>query len=223
VGRLLMKGDFQGAVMLYLTETYEEEKEDMKQARINLAKTGDVRKALKEFPYEARSEKAILNHLAREPNDYAGAFGVLPKKIRYLFVHSYQSHLFNKMIAERIRLFGQKALEPIEGDVLENGEPMALLAGFESSFAEGKAGEIERKALDEEGVKLEDFRIRKMSELSSKGSRKSIVLRPENFKVVAVGKDEFNEGKSFATISFFLSKGNYATTVLRELMKEDIF
>jgi len=120
-------------------------------------------------------------------------------------------------------LFGQKALEPIEGDVLENGEPMALLAGFESTFAEGKAGEIERKVLEGESVKLENFKIAKMSELSSKGSRKSIVLKPENFKVVAIGKDEFNEGKSFATISFFLSKGNYATTVLRELMKEDIF
>ncbi len=94
---------------------------------------------------------------------------------------------------------------------------------FESKFAEGKAGEIERKILAAEGMDFRNFRVGGMSELSSKGSRKSIVLKPENFKLIEAGADEFNEGKRFAKVSFFLSKGNYATTVLKELLKEEIF
>ncbi|MEK6958809.1 MAG: tRNA pseudouridine(13) synthase TruD [archaeon] len=222
VGKVLLKEDYKEAVMLYLTDTYYSEKEDIKNARINFAKTLDVKKALKEFPIDARQERAMLNHLLRNPNDFAGAIGVLPKKMRYLFVHSYQSFLFNKMLEERIKEFGTGAIEAIDGDVLENGLPSGLLAGYESKFAEGKAGEIERRVLEGEKTKFEDFKVAGMSELSSQGSRKSFVLKTENFKLLEIDKDEFNEGKLKAKISFFLSKGNYATTVLRELLKEDI-
>lgn len=223
VGKLLLKGNFEEAIMLYLTDTYEEEKEDIKTARINLAKTNDLKKALAEFPFDARSERAIINHLVKYPKDFAGAFGTLPKKIRYLFTHAFQSDLYNKILAERMREYKEKALAPIDGDVLVEGMPAILLPGFESAFAAGKAGEIERKVLDVEGVSFEDFKTAKMSELSSKGERKPIALVPADFKVLKVEADEFNEGKKAVTISFFLGKGNYATTVLRELMKEEVF
>jgi len=224
VGKLLLQDNFKDAVMLYLTDTYPEEKEDVKAARINFAKTLDIKAALKEFPRDdMRSELAMLNELAKRPDDYAGAFKSLPQKIQYLFVHAYQSHLFNKMLTERIRQFGASALLPIDGDIIEEGQPTGLLAGFESTFAPGKVGEIEQKVLEDEGVIFENFRVRRVSELSSKGSRKSFVLKAENFKTVSVGEDEFNPGKRYAKVSFFLSKGNYATTVIRELLKEDVF
>ena len=223
VGKLLLQGKFEEGVMLYLTETYEEEKEDLKNARINLAKTKDYKQALREFPFDARTERAIMNHLVKFPNDYAGAFGVLPKKIRYLFSHAVQSFIYNRIIEERIKEFGEKALAPIEGDIIVNGIPAVILPGFESTYASEKAGEIEQKIMQEEGITLEEFKTTKMSELSSKGDRKQIVLKPENFKIEKIFADEFNEGKKAVTISFFLGKGNYATTILRELIKEEIF
>ncbi|MFA6269292.1 MAG: tRNA pseudouridine(13) synthase TruD [archaeon] len=223
VGKLLLESRFEEAIMLYLTDTYEEEKEELKNARINFAKTRDVRTALREFPFEARPEKAMLNHLVRFPNDYAGAFQTLPKQMQYLFSHSLQSDLFNKMLTERIKLYGEYALKPIEGDVIENGQPMLLLAGYESQFATGKAGEIEQKIMTSEGLTFESFKTAKISELSSKGMRKEIALYPENFKLEKIESDEFNPEKKTLTVSFFLSKGNYATTVLRELLKEEIF
>ena len=58
-----------------------------------------------------------------------------------------------------------------------------------------------------------------MREMSSKGTRKEIVLFPKDLKLEEISEDEFNEGKLKARISFYLSKGNYATTVLKELMK----
>ena len=223
VGKLLLKGKFEEAMMLYLTDTYEEEKAELKNARINLAKTNDLKTALKEFPFDARSERAILNHLVRYPKDFAGAFGTLPKKIRYLFTHAYQSDLFNKILTQRIIKYGDAALEKIDGDVLIAGIPAIILPGFESTYAQGEAGELERTVLEKEEANFEDFKTTKMSELSSKGERKPIKLTPEKFEIVKIMPDEFNEGKMAVIISFFLSKGNYATTVLRELMKEEVF
>ena len=223
VGKLLLEEKFEEAIMLYLTDTFEDEKEDIKRARINLAVSKDFKTALREFPFEARPEIAMLNHLVRYPNDFAGAFRTLPKKIQYLFSHAYQSDLFNKMLARRIQKYGKKALQPIPGDVLENKVPMLLIAGYESTFADGEAGEIEKAIMTEEKVLFEHFKTTKLSELSSQGMRKELALFPENFKLEKIENDEFNEGKKALTISFFLTKGNYATTVLRELIKEEIF
>lgn len=223
VGKLLLQGKFQEGIILYLTDTYEEEKAEVKNARINLAKSKDYKKALKEFPFDARPERAMLNHLVKYPNDFAGAFATLPKKIRYLFSHAYQSYLFNKMLSLRIEKYGKDALGEIDGDVMADGAPALLLAGFESEYAKGKAGEIEKQVLEEEGIAFSDFKTQKISELSSKGERKPIVLIPEKFQIEKIMDDEFNPGKKAVIISFYLSKGNYATTVIRELMKEEVF
>lgn len=224
VGKLLVKEQYREAIIVYLTETFEEEKEDIKTARINLAKTMDFKKALKEFPRECRTELAILNQLAKNENDFIGALNALPKKTRYLFVHAYQSYLFNKILEKRIELFGEKALQKIdEEETNSEGFPIGLLAGFESKYSVGKIGEIEKKVLGEENICFTDFKIRAQSDLSSKGSRKEIALFPKNFLLEEIFDDEFNEGKKAIRISFYLDKGNYATTVLKELIKEEIF
>jgi tRNA pseudouridine13 synthase len=224
VGKLLIKEEYKDAMILYLTHTFEEEKEDIKTARINLAKTMDFKKALIEFPRECRSELAILNKLARDPTDFVGAFSELPKQMRYLFVHAYQSHIFNRIIEKRIEMYGDKALSQNDGDIVnEEGIVLGLLPGYESKFSTGSAGEVEKEILKEEEIKFGDFKVNRMSELSSQGNRKEISLFPKNFKLEKIMDDEFNPGKKAIVISFFLGKGNYATTVLRELIKEEIF
>lgn len=223
VGKALLKENFKEAVLLYLTKTYSEEKEDIKNARINLAKTLDYKNALKEFPIECRQERAMLNQLVKEPTNFLKAFKNLPLKTQYLFTHAYQSYLFNKIIEKRISILKEKALFKIEGDNLDEKIPTANLIGYETTFSKGIMGEIEKEILNEEGIDFSFFKIKSLSELSSKGSKKQIALFPKNFKLLKIESDEFNEGKKSFTISFFLSKGNYATTVLRELLKEEIF
>jgi tRNA pseudouridine13 synthase len=224
VGRLLMQGKHEEAIMLYLTHTFEEEKVELKSARVTLAKTKDFARALKEFPRDARTEVAMLNFLVKNPTDFAGAFGSIPKKIRILFVHAYQSYMFNKIIKKRIEKYGQSGISKIDGDVTnEEGVPLGLLPGYESSFATGEAGEIEKEILKEEEIDFSFFRVSGLSELSSKGHRKEISVVPQKFKFIEIFEDEFNEGKKAAKISFYLSKGNYATSILQELVIDRIY
>jgi tRNA pseudouridine13 synthase len=241
VGKSLLTRNYEEAVMLYLTETYEEEKPFEKEARLSLAKTRDFKTAMRNFPMELRTEKAMLNELCKadnasrenlenaglvvksETNKFKNALNSLPKKMRYLFTHAYQSFLFNEMLSKRIEMLGDKALEPVEGDILEDGEPTIILPGFEVEHAQGIMGEIEKQVLVEEGITLQSFRNNEQSELSSKGARKKITLKIINPKIISIGADDFNEGKRKAEISFELGKGEYATTVLRELLKEEIF
>ena len=223
VGKLLIQGKVEQAVMIYLTETFDGEHEEMKNARINLAKTGDFSQAIREFPMKSRNERTMCQHLCMHPKDFAGAFGKIPKKMKFFYTHAYQSWIFNRILEERIKEFGDKWIEEIDGDVLEDGIPTALLPGIETTFSEGKAGEIEKRVMEEEGVKFEDFRVAWMSDLSSNGNRKKIALFPKDFEFIETGEDVFNDGKKYLKVSFFLEKGLYATTVLRELLKEEIF
>ncbi len=216
VGKEFIKGNFENAVKMYLTYTNEKEEEEIRNARKELEKTNDFGKALKDFPQKFRYERGILNHLNVKNDDFIGAFRVLPKNLRYMFVHAYQSHVFNEAIKERIKY----GLEKKDGDVLINGVPTGILPGFQSEFAEGIQGEIEKKIMEKEGIELKQFYVREMKEMSSKGARKEMVLFPEKLKLMETGKDEFSENKTKATISFYLTKGNYATTVLKEIMKE---
>lgn len=217
VGREFINGNFKNGVMLYLTSTCPEEHEEIRTARLNLAKTNDFSQATKEFPKEQRYERSMIHHLCKYPNDYVGAFGKLPKAIRYLFTHAYQSYLYNKIIDKRIEKYGE--LKEIKGDVLSNGIPTVPLIGFETELSGKEAGEIEKLILDEEGMSPDDFKIKQMPEISSKGNKREIILYPEELKLIEIAEDEFYTGKLKAKISFYLSKGNYATVVLRELMK----
>ena len=219
VGRELVKGNVESAVMLYLTATAPEEDEETKNARQKLAAARDFADASKFFPPQLRFERAIIHHLCKYPRDFAGSLGMLPKYLRIMFTHAYQSHLFNRVIAWRLE--EGLGLEPVEGDILIDGIPTAPLFGFESEFAQGKMGEIEKRALEEEGIELKDFKLKVLSELSSKGKRKSLALSPKNLRIKEVGKDELTDGSTKAVVEFFLSKGNYATTVIREIMKKE--
>ncbi len=217
VGKELLEGRFKEGVMLYLTHSVAGEEEEIRKARQRLAETNDFAEATRLFPSKFRYERSMIHHLCRYPNDFVGAFAKLPKKLRYLFTHAYQSYLFNRVIEERFKQ--GIGLGKAEGDVLLNGMPAAPLFGFELKFAKGKPGEIERQILKEENISLQDFHVKKMAEISSKGARKSIVLKPEKMRLVSIEQDEFFPGKLATTISFELTKCIYATTVLRELMK----
>lgn len=48
-------------------------------------------------------EKKMLRHLEKHPNDFAGALRKIPKKILRLYVHAYQSNLFNEQLKQAIQ------------------------------------------------------------------------------------------------------------------------
>jgi len=92
--------------------------------------------------------------------------------------------------------------------------------GYMVKLSEGKQGEIEREILREEQVFLSDFRLYELRrKINVQGSYRRILFKPANMRLIVVGDDEFFPGKSKATIYFELGRGEYATILLRELMK----
>ncbi len=221
VGKLFMKSKFKEGIILYLTETNDFETEDIKAARSALKEDLDFGHHASSFPASFGYESAMLNHLAKNPDDYLGAIQVLPKAVQYLFIHAYQSYLFNELI--NMRLDRGYGLNPIDGDRIVNGSVQLPLFGFQSTFSEGLAGELEKELLTKEGIMFDDFYNRDYSVLSSKGEYRDIKTEAHQLKLIEIGDDErhLEEGYKKLIISFTLSKGNYATVLLRELIKQE--
>jgi tRNA pseudouridine13 synthase len=244
IGKDLIRGDFEGAVMRYVANPMDEEGSEANDARRALQETRDFERAFREFPMKLSFERTMIGHIKDHPADYVGALRLLPYNLLMMFVHAYQSFLFNRILSERIRK-GMSLREPEVGDLvlplsktnvpdhdnsilvsIDNLEKATrnakegkafvsgLLYGTESVFADGRMGEIERKIVEAEEISKLDFQIVGLREASSKGSRREIL---SSYKDLAI-----NVGEGEATFQFTLTKGCYATTLLREFMKAEI-
>lgn len=244
IGKDLIRGDFEGAVMRYVANPMDEEGSEANDARRALQETRDFERAFREFPMKLSFERTMIGHIKDKPADYVGALRLLPYNLLMMFVHAYQSFLFNRILSERIRK-GMPLREPEVGDLVlplsktnvpdhdnsilvsvdnlekatrnaKEGKAFVsgLLYGTESVFADGRMGEIERKIVEAEEISKLDFQIVGLREASSKGSRREIL---SSYKDLAI-----NVGEGEATFQFTLTKGCYATTLLREFMKAEI-
>lgn len=207
VGKKLVQGDVEGAVMSYLGNPCTTEKEDAKHARQYLEQTRDYRGALKLYPRRLGYERAMLDPLASNSSDYVGAMRKLPKKLGRLLVQAYQSYLFNRILSAIIEAG------------LNTMNSFLPLIGFRTEIDNSPQCEIAKSILDREGVTTRDFHVRAIPELSSEGAiRKASVKARPNFTV----QMENREGPArIVTFEFSLPPGSYATAILREFMKAD--
>jgi len=248
VGKYIIKGDFKKAVMTYLANPQLSEKNETYMLRQKLEEKHDFAEALKTYPDYLGFEKAILNKLVKNPDDFAGALEVLPRNLLTMFVYAYQSYLFNRVLSERIerKFFLNKAmigdivypvrggqvekkpivvkesnLEKINKQILKNKAVVTgVLFGYKTVLSEGEMGEIEKNVIEEEKLDEKDFIVTKIPYLSSKGSRRPLVAVADGMEYDLI-EDELNPGKKALQLKFKLRKGCYATSFLRELMKAD--
>ncbi|MDF0590121.1 tRNA pseudouridine(13) synthase TruD [Candidatus Methanocrinis natronophilus] len=239
VGEALVRGEPERAAMTYLAHPFPGEPQDTREARGRLLADRDFAAALKEYPLRLRYERAMMARL-QEERDFARSFDVLATNLKRLFVHAYQSLLFNRILSRRMRS-GLPLDRAVEGDVVcfskgglpdvdkiqavdksnldavsrlaERGRAFVTLPllGHSSALADGLPGEIERSVLEEEGVDLSDFRVEANPDLGSPGSRRPALLRVEPIAQI--------EGGACVLLNFDLPAGSYATVVLREYMK----
>jgi len=61
-------------------------------------------------------ERQLLLGLLKNDKDFLGALNVLPRNLRLMYVHSYQSYIWNKAISERLKQFGNE--KAVIGDIV---------------------------------------------------------------------------------------------------------
>ena len=113
VGKMIVKGKFEDAFWIYVAKPFEGESKEVKKIREELWNTRDEKFGLRELPKHLRYERLLLQKL-REGKDEEGALLSLPKNLKMMFVHAYQSYIFNLLLSERIAEF--ESLKKIEDE-----------------------------------------------------------------------------------------------------------
>lgn len=131
VGMKILKGDFAGAVQALLSydplllESSQDQdngkgaffKEDIGRARAcsTFLETKDAGAALGYLPPRYHVEKAVIQHLSKNPTDFVGALTSINRSMRTMYGHAYQSLVWNFIASKRWERFGAQV---INGDLV---------------------------------------------------------------------------------------------------------
>lgn len=197
VGRFLLQKKFPEAIQNFLCATDENEGSGGFEARTKLAQIfgqeNCFKQALDFFPQHLKYERTVLGHLSVFPHDFIGGLRKLPRNLQLMFIHAYQSYLFNQVLLHKIS----------ENDFNEGEE--ANLVGYESSPTQ-----LEEELLACDGLSKQDFLLKSLPELSSKGSKRKLFVKLGDFQILS---------EEPLVIRFSLPPGAYATVAVEELVK----
>lgn len=155
----------------------------------------------------------------------------MPRSKRIWFMNTYQSHVFNQIVARRIESLDQVwlgdwamksdngACFPVEQPDVEQPRadrseisPTGPLFGSRAPWATGVPGEIERAVIADLGTTPE-LLSKAGAECGFRGERRALRVRLNDLDWSLQG--------SVLTLSFWLPPGSYATSVLREVVKQE--
>lgn len=117
VGKQVLLSAWKEAAELILSEQ-ELVVPDSVEARKLWAETKDAKKAVSKMPSNCGAEYAILSHLSKKEGDYFGGIMQIPRNLRIMYGHAYQSYVWNSVASRRYELFGHTI---VAGDLVIKG------------------------------------------------------------------------------------------------------
>jgi len=233
IGLAALGGDYDDALAVMLGRPAEDDLPDLRAAREQFDR-GDYRAAAEAWPRSYDAERRVCRSLAAGNESAERAWRALDWPARRLYLSALQSKLFNCVVARRIDslgtlLSGDLAMKHVNGAVFSVTDaaaeqprcdafeisPSGPMFGRKMKPAAGDAAAIECAVLAEAGLSPDTFSQARGERLD--GSRRALRVRPEHI-AADTGADEHG---AFVRLRFDLPPGSYATTLLREVCKND--
>ncbi len=229
IAKDVLQGKYEKAVQKIVTATTRHQKAKIRGVRkfikANWGEWSLCLDEVKKAGLERTVEGTVVRHLSDFPQDFRGAFERTFKSIREIFFSAYQSFIWNECIKRVVR---QNSKEVFSVDY-EAGKlvfprkwnPDAKLMTFPLVAADMKSSE-DKMTIIGHVMKMEAIQL---SELLTEqhiffAREREIVLKPVNLVVHPAEDDELNEHRKKVKIEFTLSKGSYATIILKALFEQ---
>nr|XP_012602162.1 pseudouridylate synthase 7 homolog isoform X4 [Microcebus murinus] len=180
------------------------EKGYLVKCREEWAKTKDPAAALRKLPVKRCVEGQLLRGLSKYGmKNIVSAFGIIPRNNRLMYIHSYQSYVWNNMVSKRIEDYG---LKPIPGDLVLKGatatyieeddinnysihDVVMPLPGFDVVYPKHKIRDAYREMLTADNLDIDNMR-HKIRDYSLSGAYRKIIIRPQNVSWEVVAYDD---------------------------------
>jgi len=176
---------------------------------------------------------SLFEHLKREPQDFGGAFYHLSSRLRLIHLYSYQSHLWNRAVAEFVRARTQPnqrvVLRSAEGPLVYPEIDVDLGVGPDAMFRlpGPKLADVEDReqfdlladALAHDRLVPAQFVIEGVSGFQIKGEDRPLCVTPRHLRLRPARADALNPGAMSVEVRFELPRGAYATLVVKRLLE----
>ena len=219
VGKSIIQGNYDDALdyLLNFSSRYDSEKNNELRKLISERKSES--EIIKLLPYSMDIERNLLKHLSTD-KDPKNAIRSIPLKLRRFYVQAYQSFLFNKTLSMAYE-YEEELFSPTVDDVCFNKsyelgkyendstQKLAIPLIGHSYYKKSRFDYYIKKILEDESLSPKDFFINDFQELSLDGGFRNASIDIQNFSL------EKN------LLKFQLSRGSYATIVLREILKPE--
>ncbi|KAF4322757.1 hypothetical protein BBO99_00001409 [Phytophthora kernoviae] len=232
----------QPQVYLQFTLQKEGDSEDAARAKQMYLELNDVEAAMKLMPLGLSVERQILQGLKRYGCDaFEQAVKNVPFSRRVMYMHSYQSYLFNRMASFRLRHYGAKV---VAGDLIqcdgqsESACPVKIVTVEEAETLNNERKDalalvllplpgtkvmLPSNATKAACLKLMEDGGTKNALCESgpvKGAYRSLVSFPHDLEWV--WEEDQDKAALSLQLSFSLDSGCFATMCLREVLRSDI-
>uniref|UniRef100_A0A8B9PCZ4 Pseudouridylate synthase 7 homolog n=1 Tax=Apteryx owenii TaxID=8824 RepID=A0A8B9PCZ4_APTOW len=202
--RAILQNNWNEVMDLILKPRPGAEKGYLVKCREEWAKTKDPAAALKKLPVKRCVEGQLLRGLSKYGmKNIISAFGIIPRNNRLMYIHSYQSYVWNNMVSKRIEEYGLKAVPGdlilkgatavhIEEDDVDNytiHDIVMPLPGFDIIYPKHKIGEAYKEMLVADNLDINNMR-HKIRDYSLSGAYRKIIIRPQNVNWEVVAYDD---------------------------------
>ncbi|XP_006085465.1 pseudouridylate synthase 7 homolog isoform X1 [Myotis lucifugus] len=204
VGRAILQNSWAEVMDLILKPRSGAEKGYLVKCREEWAKTKDPAAALRKLPVKRCVEGQLLRGLSKYGmKNIVSAFGIIPRNNRLMYIHSYQSYVWNNMVSKRIEEYG---LTPVPGDLVLKGatatyieeedvnnysihDVVMPLPGFDVIYPKHKISDAYREMLTADNLDIDNMR-HKIRDYSLSGAYRKIIIRPQNVSWEVVAYDD---------------------------------
>lgn len=176
---------------------------------------------------------SLFEHLKHSPQDFAGAFYHLATRLRLIHLYAYQSHLWNRAVADwvraRVEPTKRVVLKCAEGPLVYPEIDVELAATPEATFRlpgprladvkDKEQFELLADVLAHDQLVPAQFVIEGVSGFQLKGEERALIVTPQHLRLRPARADSLNFGTLEVEVRFELPRGAYATLVVRRLLE----
>jgi len=217
IGKALLQRDFKKAVELILSFTSSYDSKENIEIREKLSDKENYKKYFDQVPHQMDIERIVLKEMIKH-GDAFRAIRSIPISLRRFYIQSYQSFLFNQSLSSAFS-DGENLFEAQLSDVCFDfhgiigkyvkglDQRLALPFVGYSYYKKTRFDYQISKILEQEEITPKDFFIKEMQEVSSEGGFRQAAIHCSNYLANDI------------MVEFSLSRGSFATILLREIMK----
>jgi tRNA pseudouridine13 synthase len=217
IGKAILQKNFDHAVETLLSFTSEYDLPHNNKIREMLKDKSNYSKVFDQVPPQMDIEKIVLDQMINH-GDPLKALRAIPIQLRRFFVQAFQSFVYNQTIS-KAHEFGEDLIQPQQGDVCFDkddnlgryqNDPKQRLAVPLVGYSYSKKNRFDNfisEILVEQQITPKEFFVKEMQEASEEGGFRQSIMSCHDFTI----KEPY--------VDFTLSRGSYATILLREIIK----